>query len=265
MRVAGIRDVVLIGAGNVASSLGLALVRQEIRILQVYDRSPGRGRKLASKLGASFTADHLAIVPAADLYILAIPDSAIELLASELHLTDQLVVHTSGSADLKILSEISGNIGVFYPLQTFSKNRRVNFIRVPICVEANGENGKKLLGDLAAKLSGIVSFINSDQRKILHLAAVFASNYTNFMVAIAEELLRANDIPFELLKPLINQTVRNAHHPPVSGHQTGPAVRGDKQVLASHRTLLKDYPDYLEIYNMISDNIIKYKALHGKL
>ena len=248
-----------------ASGLGFALARQGINIMQVYNRTREKGRKLAASLGAAYIEDIHAIDPNADLYILAIPDSAIENVSTGLHLKYQLVVHTSGSMDMKILSKASGNTGVLYPLQTFSQRRRVNFRHIPLCLEANSESGEKKLGELAARLSGIVHYVNSDNRKILHLAAVFSSNFTNFMVTIAEELLLTHDMPFDLIKPIIRQTIRNIEHVPIFRNQTGPAVRGDEKVLDTHRELLKEDPDYLEIYNVITNNIIKYKSFHGKL
>ena len=119
--------------------------------------------------------------------------------------------------------------------------------------------------ELALKLTGIVHFVDSGNRKLLHLSAVFASNFTNFMYTVAEDLMHSGGIPFELLKPLVDRTAENISRGYVFGRQTGPAFRGDHEVLDIHRKLLADRPEYLEIYNLISSNIIKYKTKHGKL
>ncbi len=248
-----------------ASHLGLALVGQGIKVVEVYNRTPGTGKNLADRLDARFIADINAITRTADLYVLAVADSAITTLIGSLRLKDKLVVHTSGAVEMEILSQVSENIGVFYPLQTFAACRETGFRGIPVCLEANTEQGKQQLEDLAKKLTDIVHFVDSGNRKLLHLAAVFAANFTNFMVTVAEDLCLAQGIPFELLKPLIRQTAENISHGNVFQHQTGPAYRGDHDVLANHRALLANHPDYLEIYNLISSNIIKYKTVHGKL
>jgi len=260
-----IQDVVLIGAGNLAVHLGLALNRQGFGLVQVCNRTREKGIQLARKVGAEFIADPRNITRHADLYMLVVADDAISEVALSLPLRQQLVVHTSGTMDMKVLSKVSGNFGVFYPLQTFSPRRRINFKKVPVCIEANSPQGMALLSEMARSLSEDVRVVDSDHRKIIHLAAVFASNFTNFMYVIAEELLDEHQIPFDLLKSLISQTVQNIRRNDLFQCQTGPAIRGDSAVLDNHRALLSSHPGYLELYNSISNNIIKYKALHGKL
>lgn len=260
-----IQDVVLIGAGNLAAHLGLALHRQGFRVVEVCNRTREKGMHLARKVGAEFIADPRNITRHADLYMLVVADAAISEVALSLPLRHQLVVHTSGTMDMKVLSEVSDNFGVFYPLQTFSPRRRINFKKVPVCLEANSAKGLELLSEIAHSLSEDVRVIDSDHRKMIHLSAVFASNFTNFMYVIAEELLEEHKIPFDLLKPLISQTVQNVRKNHLFQYQTGPALRGDRAVLDNHRALLTSHPGYLELYDSISNNIIKYKALHGKL
>jgi predicted short-subunit dehydrogenase-like oxidoreductase (DUF2520 family) len=260
-----IQDIVMIGAGNMASHLGLALHRQKFNVVQVCNRTPDRGIRLATKIGAEFISDPRKITPHADIYILAVSDAAIEDVGVQLHLQNQLVVHTSGTIDMEILANVSGNTGVFYPLQTFSGRKRIEFQRIPLCIEANSTRSGSLLMEMANRLSGNVHLINSENRKMLHLSAVFASNFTNFMHVVAEELLDDQKISFDLLRPLIRQTVQNTRMDHLFHYQTGPAVRGDSLVLDQHRALLTSHPAYLELYNMISENIIKYKSLHGKL
>jgi predicted short-subunit dehydrogenase-like oxidoreductase (DUF2520 family) len=260
-----IQNIVLIGAGNLATNLGVALHELKFNVAQVYNRTPEKGKALAARIGADYTEETEAIILNADIYILAVTDSVIEEVAMKLPLKDQLVVHTAGTIDMNILAHVSENIGVFYPVQTFPGKSRINFTEVPICLEANSPHVETHLAEFANKLSKNVHFLDSSNRKILHLSAVFASNFTNFMNVLAEDLLNDYEIPFDLLKPIIRQTGKNARRNRLFRYQTGPAVRGDNLVLQKHRDLLAAYPEYLELYNLISDNIIKYKALHGKL
>ena len=260
-----VNEIVIIGAGRLAAHLGKAFLRQGMKVVQVYNRTPGRGRDLANRIGAGFTSEIPEIYLQADLYILAVSDSVLGELASRLTLKNGLVVHTSGTVEMDILSPISENIGVFYPVQTFSQNRRVNFQTIPVCIEGNSDSTLHTLSDFANKLTNRVYILDSDQRRLLHLAAVFSSNFTNLLYAVSEELLLEHDIPFELLKPLILQTSRNVIKGNLVQYQTGPAVREDTKVLEKHREMLSGHPDYLEIYNQMSKNIIKQKKTHGKL
>ena len=265
MPEAKIQDIVIIGAGRLATHLGLALFRQGLRIVQVYNRTPEKGNKLAGRIGADFTASIQEIAQEADLYILAVSDSVLEDLAARLRLKDRLVVHTSGTIGMDVLSPISANVGVFYPLQTFAHKRRIDFRKIPVCIEGNSAVSEHKLAELAGKITQRICMLSSDKRRLLHLGAVFSSNFTNFMYAITEELLKAHEIPFDLLEPLILQTARNIKHGDLMQYQTGPAVRGDIKVIEKHHDLLSAYPDYLEIYRLITNNIIKHKPLHGKL
>jgi predicted short-subunit dehydrogenase-like oxidoreductase (DUF2520 family) len=260
-----IQKVVLIGAGNLATHLAVVLSEKRFRVLQVYNRSPQKGQILAATVGADYIADLGSISLNADIYILAITDSVVREVAMDIPLKNQLVVHTSGTLDMKILDGVSDNIGVFYPLQTFSSGRKIDFNDVPVCIEANSRQCEDQLAEFAIRLSANVQIVSSSNRKILHLSAVFASNFTNFMYVIAEQLLNEHQISFDLLKPLIRQTIQNAAQHDLFSFQTGPAVRGDQQVLEKHREILAAHPGYLDIYNLLSANIIKYKALHGKL
>jgi len=265
MSTGGITKVVLLGAGNLSAHLGPALVRQRISVLQVYNRSMKPAKNLAGKIGAEWTdrLDH--ITHKADLYIIAVSDSAIPEIASMLRLKDRLVVHTSGSISMEILKPVSSHYGVLYPLQTFSLRHRTNFKTCPICIEANTRAGEDKLLKCTAVLSQNVQRINSDQRKVLHITAVFASNFTNFMYTIAEDILRSHGLPFSLLEPLIKQTAGNARDEHVFRNQTGPAIREDLRIIETHLEMLAKDDFYREIYDLISKNIIKYKKAHVKL
>jgi len=260
-----IQNVVIIGAGNLATHLALALHHKGINVIQVLNRTRATGEKLARKVKAGYTADFRAADFKADLFILAVSDSAIFNVANSLCLKDKLLVHTSGSVEMEVLSEASSNIGVFYPLQTFSKNKRINFSNTPVCIEANTNNNEEKLLQLARLISKKVQLINSEQRKVLHMTAVFAGNFSCFMYTIAEDLLKKHDIPFSLLKPLIMQTAATAKHEDVFSRQTGPAVRGDTKIMDEHREMLAKHGVYMEIYDLISKSIIKHKTRNDEL
>jgi predicted short-subunit dehydrogenase-like oxidoreductase (DUF2520 family) len=154
---------------------------------------------------------------------------------------------------------VSENFGVIYPPQTFTDHKLQSFRTVPLCIEASSGKNLLLLKSFADSLSEKVYMINSDQRRILHLSAVFASNFTNFMVAISQELLLENGMDFRILEPIIRQTAGNASFDDVFKMQTGPAVREDRETILEHLQLLSNHPDYKEIYDLITRNIIQRK------
>jgi predicted short-subunit dehydrogenase-like oxidoreductase (DUF2520 family) len=192
-----------------------------------------------------------------------VSDWAIPLIAENLRLDGKLVVHTSGSVEMGVLRSVSQETGVLYPLQTFTTKRSLSFRKIPLCIEASNQANLQLLSDLAGRLSLKVYPMDSSERKVLHVAAVFASNFTNFMYAISRDFLTQNHLPFDLIRPLIEQTAKNARHDNPFLLQTGPAVREDENVMREHLRLLEGNPDYSEIYNLISKNIIKHKKSNG--
>ena len=260
-----ILEIVLIGAGKVAWQLGSCLVENGLKVTEVYNRTPHRGENLANHLGADYVNSLSGINKDANLYVVAVSDDGIEEIVNALKINDQLIVHTSGAVDLAVLQKKFRNCGVFYPLQTFSFEQNVDFTKVPVCIEASSPEGMKMLLSLAHKLTEKVVQIDSNQRKNLHLAAVFACNFSNFMYVIAEEILNDCKLSPELIVPLIRQTSQIVNGYDFFSRQTGPAVRGDIEIMVRHRDLLMNHPDYLKIYNLITNNIIHYKSKHGQL
>ena len=260
-----IRNIIVLGAGNVATHLSKALVSEGFVIPQLYSRSEKSGHYLAKKIEADFIDSPEKLDRSADLYILAVNDETIASVAPHLYVDSGIVVHTSGSIGMDTLQHFFPRSGVFYPLQTFRKERELSFSSIPICIEASSETDEMVLMDLASQLSSSVQLINSDQRRILHMTAVFAGNFTNFIYSIAEDLLQDHDIPFDLLKPLIKQTAENIEHTDLFSMQTGPAVREDSTIMEAHRKLLNDHEQYKEIYDLISKSIIQQKRKHDKL
>jgi len=253
-----IKSISFIGSGNVATHLSQALHNQGFIIEQVFSRNIDHALELAEKVDA-LAVDNIAnINSSSDLYILAVKDDAIESTLRLINDKNIFIVHTSGSIGIDIFKETGfSDYGIFYPLQTFSKNKSVDFLEIPICVEASYE--EKLLIDIANQLSNLVYQVSSEQRKKLHLAAVFACNFSNYMYHVAEDICLQNDVNFNILKPLIKETAQkiSLNHP--HEVQTGPAVRGDQKIIESHLDQLSENKNYQGIYRLITDNILKAK------
>ncbi len=250
--------IVFIGAGNVATHLGLALKKTGQNILQVVSQKNTSANTLAKILNCDFTSDLNKINTHADIYIIAVKDDAIVEVAKQLHLKDKIVVHTSGSISMENVRASSKNYGVFYPLQTFSKGKKVNFLKIPICLEANNSSTFKVLETLAKSISNDVQKTNSEQRKNIHIAAVFACNFSNHMYTIAEEILKSNKLSIDILKPLIEETAKKIKKNSPAEMQTGPAIRGDKKIMKAHSKLITNKKQK-QIYQLISSSIIDSK------
>ncbi|MES2269172.1 MAG: F420-dependent NADP oxidoreductase [Bacteroidota bacterium] len=249
--------ITIIGSGNVATHLAAALKNAGHRIVQVYSRNLHNASLLAYHVGAVAVDKSEDISPDTDIFILAIKDDAIASFVPELSSYNKPIAHTSGAVDLNEIAKITPNAGVFYPLQTFSKTKEVNFREVPLCIEGADETITKTLEGLARDISNNVYRVNSAQRKVLHLAAVFACNFTNHLYSIGEQLLTGSDMSFDMLRPLIAETADKIKgHSPASV-QTGPAIRNDELTMQSHLQMLNDKPDLQEIYTRLSQDIIK--------
>lgn len=260
-----IRKIVILGAGRLAVNLSMAILKKGYDIVEVYNRTGTKGKSLARKLSARYIPKPEMITPDADLYILAVSDAAIPLLLERIKIGNRLIIHTSGSMKMDVLRGVSANFGVIYPPQTFTSHTLLRFRKVPLCIEASSGKNLHLLKYFADSLSEKVYAINSDQRRLLHLSAVFASNFTNFMVAISQELVLENGMDFGILEPIIRQTAGNASSGDVFKLQTGPAVREDRETIREHLKLLTNHPDYKEIYDLITRNIIQHKKNHDQL
>jgi predicted short-subunit dehydrogenase-like oxidoreductase (DUF2520 family) len=248
--------IVLLGTGNLATRLGLALRAKEIEIIQVFGRSESVGIPLSKMLESSFTTSKNSIRTDADIYILAASEEAIPDILVNSPIGNQLIVHTSGSVPMEILSTFSNNYGVFYPLQTLSKQREVDFSTIPICIEANNTDNLKKLHELANLISEQVFLIDSTKRLHLHLAAVFVCNFVNHLYSIGTHLLQDQNIDFDLLKPLILETAQKVMTLPPEEVQTGPAIRGNQPIQDLHQKMLEQHPEWQKIYKMISKDII---------
>jgi predicted short-subunit dehydrogenase-like oxidoreductase (DUF2520 family) len=193
-----------------------------------------------------------------NVFIMAISDDAVEVVARELVLPDEAIVaHTSGANPLSVLGYTAiNNIGVFYPLQTFSKERKVEFADIPILVEGENKYTRNTLLSIAGKLSSSVEVANSKQRMMVHLAAVFASNFTNAMLVHASEIIKASKLNFDLLAPLVAETFEKSFELGPERAQTGPARRGDLEILEKHLEMLNNLPEKDAVYQLISQQIL---------
>jgi len=250
--------IVFIGAGNLATQVALAFHRQEQFVCQVYSRTEESAKSLATLCNAESTTDLSAIIDDADLYIYAIKDAALSEIIPQIKTRNGLHVHTAGSLPITSFKEYQDNYGVFYPFQTFSKQRPVDFIRIPILIEANTEANTLILENIGKNLSQQVIRCSSKQRKSVHLSGVFACNFTNHMYAIAAKILTDANMPFEVLQALIDETSAKTHQLAPLDAQTGPAIRYDRNIIDKHLEALKDMPNECNLYEAISKNIYEY-------
>lgn len=249
------QTAVIIGSGNVAYHLTRALMQVQVEVLMMYSRTPSHAAETGLRLNIPVTSDLKQLPTHASLYIYAVSDNALpEILAHELA-PNALHVHTAGSVDLGVFPSHKPHCGVLYPLQTFSKNKELNFRDVPLFVEATTAQDAELLVQLASLLSNQVYRTTSAQRRQLHLAAVFACNFVNHLYAIANELVVSSELPFEVLRPLIAETASKIATLSPREAQTGPAIRRDSSVLQKHTSMLAGFPEYQEIYTMLSRSI----------
>ncbi len=254
----GIHSVVLIGAGRVATQLGLTFVRHQIPVLQVYSRTAASAAALSKTTGSDFTNDLSNLNQQADLYIISVADDSISQIVNQLNLENKTVVHTSGSVPLEILAPVSSSYGVFYPLNTFSKEKNIDLSDTPFCIEASDPATEHKLLQLARLISNDVRLINSQQRAVIHLAAVFACNFTNFMMINADEILRNQGISHDILLPLINETISKLSNISPKEAQTGPALRNDREIIKKHLEMLNNDPEKRILYQLISEQIQTY-------
>lgn len=245
--------VSILGTGNVATHLFRAFSNSaEIEIVQVI----GRNKEALQAFGKEEkTTTDFSRLKFSDIYIVALSDSSINFVSQEITINNSLIVHTSGNTPMSALSTHQRR-GVFYPLQTFSKSNELDFKNVPVCLEANDEADLALLKKLAHLVSENVYEISTEQRKSLHLAAVFTNNFTNYIYHVGSEICKENNVPFEILSPLIQETAEKIKSLSPFDAQTGPARRGDHNTISNHLEQLNN-PEYKAVYELLSKSIEK--------
>lgn len=245
-------QIVIIGSGNVGTHLARVLYSKGHNILQVFSRTLSKAEELAKKTEAEAIDDLSKIISSAELYIIAVHDDAIKTVSDQLNIKG-LVTHTSGSVSTKVLDKHK-RYGSFYPLQTFRKEKKSDWKKIPFCLDANKKKDLDFLEKVARSINDNVYFINSENRKKLHLSAVIVNNFVNHLIGVAKNLCDENDVPFEVLIPLLNETVKKATKNNPFDVQTGPAIREDKDTIKNHLQLL-DEQLYRDLYKMISRSI----------
>lgn len=257
--------IIFIGAGNLATQLAKALLNAGHDIIQVYSHTMESASSLATIAGGAPTDDVEKVRKDADLYILAVKDSVlgdvIPLLCQGRG--DRIFAHTAGSLPMSIFQGMALHYGVFYPMQTFSKTKDVDFSEIPVFIEGNDELTLHTLHEVGLSVSRRVYPLSSEDRKYLHLSAVFACNFVNHCYALSADILRRHQIPFEVMMPLIDETARKVHQLSPEEAQTGPAVRYDENVIRAQATMLKDNPLVKDIYERMSLSIHRM-AMKGK-
>ena len=255
--------IAIVGAGNVAYTLCNLLRSKGIEPYCMLVRNPEKAAQVHDELKVEAVSDYKKVLEA-DLTIIAVNDDAISDVAS--HLVDYkgLVVHTSGTKSSELLNRTM-RYGVFYPLQTMSKNRTVQFDEIPLLIYANSPDDVELLSRFAKQFSKKVVFCDDDQRKAIHLSAVYVSNFTNVMLGIGDKLLKNNGLDLEIMKPLVKEMVEKSFEVSPDKALTGPARRGDFATIGEHEQMLADNPDELAIYMILTDYIIEKYSKDEKL
>ena len=248
--------IVFVGAGRLATNLAVALKEKGHRIEAVYSRTRESAEALASLVGCPAVTDIRQLPQEADAFILSVKDAVLADLIVQLAdgREGQTFFHTAGSVPMSVFGSHRRH-GVLYPMQTFSKERRVDFARIPFFIEGSEPETLQMAHRLAASVSSEVHELDSEARRFLHLAAVFACNFTNHCYALSAEILEKHGLPFSVMLPLIEETARKVEALPPRQAQTGPAVRYDENVIEAQKQLLADTPAMRDIYDLMSKSI----------
>jgi len=249
--------VVIIGAGNVATVFGRLISAAGHKIIQAYSRSFSSAQSLGKELGCSFVDSLEAIDSTADIYILAITDNALQHIHNTIFLEDKLVVHTAGSISKEVLSNMSSQYGVLYPLQSLRKDQVADQSIIPLLIDANNESVLKIIEQFAFSFSSVVSKVGDEKRLSLHLAAVIVNNFTNHLYTLTAEYCKNEGVDFKMLQPIIEQTALRLKAKLPGDLQTGPASRNDQSTLDKHIQALSNHPELKIIYLMFTESLLK--------
>ncbi|MCL2597781.1 MAG: DUF2520 domain-containing protein [Paludibacter sp.] len=251
--------ITIIGAGNVATHLAESLHNECVEIVQIFSRNLFNAKLLADKVNAEPIDSLQQFSPKANVCIFAVTDDVITALLQEnsaVFGNDVLLLHTAGSIPIDVFNNYTSQFGVFYPLQTFSKQRQLNFSEIPVFIEGNTRAAEDKIRHLAQKITPKVYAVNFEQRRQLHLAGVFACNFPNYMYNIANQLVKSKFLTFEMLVPLIVETANKIQTLPPDKAQTGPAIRGDKATIARHIEMLNEHKNWQKLYQLVTEEIM---------
>lgn len=255
--------IAIIGAGNTAYTLCKVLKSKGIEPFCIYVRNPEKAEKVRADLDVEVVFSYEKVLES-DLAIVAVKDDAISEVAAHLIDYKGLVVHTSGTKPSELLNR-SMRFGVFYPLQTMSKTREISFDEIPLLIYANSPDDVEMLSRFAKQFSNKVEFCDDEQRKAIHLAAVYVSNFTNVMLGIGDKLLKENGLSLDLMRPLVMEMMKKSFEISPEKALTGPARRGDFATIGEHEKILAYNPDELAIYMILTDYIIDKYQKNEKL
>jgi predicted short-subunit dehydrogenase-like oxidoreductase (DUF2520 family) len=248
----------IIGTGNVARALAKRISQCGHEIDAIFGRDQKKASELAHRVHSKAVNSLSDLPDNSDIYLLAVKDDAIVEVASAIRTAGGILAHTSGATPISIFEGVQKNFGVFYPLQTFSAELDTNFEELPICISANNSKNEAKLKELAASICPNVYSISEEQRKGLHVAAVFANNFSNFLFSAAFDICSRESLNFDMLKPLIRQTLRKIELADPEKIQTGPARRGDESTIDLHmKWLVEHAPEYGLIYQILTEAIVK--------
>ncbi|NLD24365.1 MAG: DUF2520 domain-containing protein [Bacteroidales bacterium] len=253
--------IVFIGSGNVATHMAMALKNAGSHIIQIFSRTDTHAHLLANKVSAEPISDLNNLNREADLYIFSLNDDILPSFIKMMPNTTGIWAHTAGSVPMNLFKERlnRGGYGVIYPLQTFSKERELDFTKISVFVEGDISENETTLLSLARTISDDVKLLDSESRKYLHLAAVFANNFANHMFTLANEVLSERGVAFDALRPLIAETAAKVLEMEPKKAQTGPAIRLDEKVINNHLELIKD-DKIKEIYTILSESINRHSS-----
>ena len=245
----------VLGAGNVATHISRHLHFAGHNITCIWSRSRARAQKLADEFGSAGTADPGKVPSGADFYLVAVPDRAIPDVTGKYRGSGGIWIHTAGAVSMDVLEKDFEEFGVFYPLQTLSADQMVSLEDTPFLVEGSGPQVTRQISALASSISETVIEMDSSSRLVIHMAAVFANNFSNHMVTIAERILKENKGDLELLAPILRETFSKMVRMGPENAQTGPALRNDQVTIQKHLELLKAYPEWEKLYTFVSRDI----------
>ena len=258
--VKNIYKIGFIGAGKLAGWLMKAFSRAGFKISQVISIEGDRGMDLARLHGSEYSSSMSDLYPDTDLIVIAVPDSVIQEVAEKMPATNSLIVHTSGAVSIDVFKSFANRYGVFYPLQTFSESREVDFSTIPVFIEASDQESLLLLKDIAGRVSGNLHEIDYESRALLHLAAVFANNFTNHLLAVSADIVNRTRINKAVMNALVLETINKSFEMDPFDSQTGPAVRGDESTIKKHLNLLSFSSELSQLYTCLTKSIQEFHS-----
>ena len=253
------KSVVFIGAGNVATHLSQAMKNVGFSIRQIFSRTADSAKSLADICGCAYTTDLKKVPSDADVYFFSLKDDVLQEVITSVPTNSGLWIHTAGSVDIDIFKGYTKRYGVIYPMQTLSKSRKIDFSKVPLFIEGCTDNIENDIFNMASMLSGNVMRMTSEKRKHLHLAAVFACNFSNHMYSLSAQILEKQGIDRHILQPLIDETANKLYSMSPEQAQTGPAIRYDRNIIERHLSMLED-ENLRKLYTMISKSIAQKQS-----